>query len=153
MQLRAVLRRAEMARLLGHDELAEDDYRAVLREAPKPQRPDKPESWVQQARLWLGDLLLDTDPEQAKRVWVESPEHNSPYGSAMHQLAEGKEIRMPGRSSNPLANDIEYLNARLALMRNDLARYRSELARLSQSSSMEWPTPLAHVLLARMSEE
>ena len=128
-------------RLRGHHAEARAAYQAVIADVATPG------AQAQWARLWLGDLLLELgDQGTARESWQSSLESDSLPGRLMRHLLHGTRPLAPEGPPTD-ANDIEYVNARLALMRGLDQQYLDRLASCVRvGPAYDWPAPLARRL-------
>ncbi len=139
---KAVLKLAEVERLLDLTAAAERHYREVM------ENPGLEDDLAQWARLWLGDLLLERGQDaRALALWSNSSESISRAGAIMAALSSGA-AGLPTSEDRFFMNDSLYFEARLALLRGDQVRYREGLEQVIRlGPARDWPTPLAAHLL------
>jgi len=125
-------------RLRGRHLTARTVYEAVIADLATP------EDQVQWARLWLGDLHLELgDKVAARECWQGSSGSDSLPGRLMRHLVHGTRPLVPEGTPTEV-NDIEYANARLALMRGLDQQYHDRLASCVRlGPAYDWPAPLA----------
>ena len=128
-------------RLRGHHTEARTAYQKLIADVATPGEH------AQWARLWLGDLHLELgDRLAARETWQSSPESDSLPGRLMRHLLHGTRPLAPEGAPTE-ANDIEYVNARLALMRGLDQQYVDRLANCVRAGpAYDWPAPLARRL-------
>ncbi|MBA2480572.1 MAG: protein kinase [Planctomycetes bacterium] len=143
LRMKAMLKVAEVDRLNDMPSSAIAAYTLVVN------TPTQGEDYSQWARLWLGDLYLETgDRDQAVATWTGSSEALSPPGLIMAKLLEAG-ATLPVSDNRYFANDYEYFIGRIALLAGDIPRYSECLQNVVRiGPAYDWPTPLAKHLLA-----
>ncbi len=143
-----LLKSAETLRLMGDTREAAIVFRRIIAQAA-----ELPTELPQIARLWLGEVFIETgNVAEAYDVWRSSTETSSIPGRIMNALLSGRMIPPPATRS-AFDNDIPYFSARLAAMNGDLAGARAYLdASLERCPAWDWPSPLARQWIARLDQ-
>jgi tetratricopeptide (TPR) repeat protein len=144
LRMKAMLKVAEVDRLYDLVSSAVAAYTLVVN------TPTEGEDYSQWARLWLGDLYLESgERDQAIATWKASTEAVSPPGMIMAKLLE-PDASLPVSDNRYFANDYEYFTGRIALLSGDRARYTDCLQSVLRiGPAYDWPTPLAKHLLKK----
>jgi serine/threonine protein kinase/tetratricopeptide (TPR) repeat protein len=142
LRLKALLKVGEAERMRDHLEAAEIAYQVIL------SNPAPVEDFQSRARLWLGDIYAQRgDVAGALACWGQSKDEKSLPGVIMHRLIAA-ETPMPVGDDRFQANDIEYFNARLALLRGHPEQFLERLQHVvDMGPANDWPTPFARHLL------
>jgi tetratricopeptide (TPR) repeat protein len=142
LRMKALLKVAEAERLRDHLGAAEIAYQLILGNAVPV------EDYQQWARLWMGDIYAQRgDLTSALGCWGKSREMKTLPGQLMHHLLTA-DLPLPTGDDRYHANDIEYFNARLAMLRGHLDRFQEHLQRVvDMGPANDWPVPFAQHLL------
>jgi len=142
LRMKALLKVAEAERMRDHLEAAEIAYEVIL------SHPQPVEDYQSQARLWLGDIYAQKgDTAGALACWGKSKEDKSLAGMIMRHMLNG-EVPMPTGDDRFHANDIEYFNARLALLRGHPEQFLERMQHVvDMGPANDWPSPFAQHLL------
>ncbi len=142
LRLKALLKVGEAERMRDHLEAAESAYSLIIA-SPVPV-----EDFQARARLWLGDIYAQrNDLAGAQECWGKSTDEKSLPGIIMHRLISA-DTPMPVGDDRFQANDIEYFNARLALIRGHPEQFLERLQHVAEMGpANDWPTPFARHLL------
>jgi len=136
MRAGARLHLGHAERLRGRHEISIQLYRGLIDD------PATPETQAQWARLWLGDLYVDLgDRGSARELWTASTEDESLPGQLMRHLLHGSKPLEVAAGDGAM---IEYINARVALLRGFDQAYNDRLQNVVRlGPSTTWPVPLA----------
>jgi serine/threonine protein kinase/tetratricopeptide (TPR) repeat protein len=142
LRMKALLKVAEAERMRDHLEAAEIAYQMIL------SHNTPIEDYQSQARLWLGDIYAQRgDISGANACWSKSTDEKSLAGIIMHRMLTA-DTPMPTGDDRFHANDIEYFNARLALMRGHPEQFLERLQHVvDMGPANDWPSPFAQHLL------
>jgi tetratricopeptide (TPR) repeat protein len=144
---KALLKVAEAERQRDHLEAAEIAYQMIL---DQPAAAGDHAPW---ARLWLGDIYAQRgDLAEALECWKRSADATGLAGQIMQNLVTGQEpLALPLATDRFHANDTEYFNARLALLRGHPDQYRERLENVVRMGPPnDWPAPFAQHLLQQL---
>jgi tetratricopeptide (TPR) repeat protein len=137
LRVMALLKVAEAERLRDHLDASAIAYQMILSQP-------KVDDFAAWARLWLGDIYAQRgDLAEAQACWGKSGETQTLPGRIMYHLLTANRPMTLG-DDRYHANDIEYFNARLALMRGHIDGYLAHLDHVVQMGpANDWPAPFA----------